>query len=68
MMPLRGGEMSDRKDTPDNPDGADDRREPYEAPRLTNVGNARDLLAGNVGSVNDACLCACPNLDTQPSG
>jgi hypothetical protein len=26
----------------------------YEAPRLTSLGNARDLLAGNAGSLDDA--------------
>jgi hypothetical protein len=30
------------------------RREPYEAPRLTSVGNARDILLGNSGSEDDA--------------
>ena len=28
-------------------------RTPYEAPKLTRLGNARELLAGNAGSVTD---------------
>lgn len=58
--------MSDQKDIPASPDGAGAGREPYEAPRLTTVGNARDLLAGASGTVADTCPCGdtmtCPNF------
>lgn len=50
---------------PESPGAA---RETYEAPRLTTVGNARDLLAGASGSVPDACPCPCPGFETQPGG
>jgi hypothetical protein len=63
--------MSNSKDGPGDAsrsEGGAGGREEYEAPRLTTVGNARDLLAGASGSIADqdpcACLCADP---TQPS-
>ncbi len=39
-------------------------RTPYEAPKLTRLGNARELLAGNLGSVTDTTPPA--RLTTQP--
>jgi hypothetical protein len=39
-------------------------RQPYEAPSVTLVGNARDLLAGAAGTIADV---AAPPA-TQPSG
>lgn len=43
----------------------DSTRRPYEAPKLTRLGNARELLAGNSGSVVD--MNPTPRLPTQPS-
>jgi hypothetical protein len=59
--------MSDWKESPASPEATTgEDREPYEAPRLTTVGNARDLLAGLSGTVADTCPCGdtmtCPNF------
>jgi hypothetical protein len=43
----------------------DPRRRPYEAPKLTRLGNARELLAGNSGSIDD--MNPTPRLRTQSS-
>jgi hypothetical protein len=40
-------------------------RPSYEAPKLTRLGNARELLAGNAGSVPD--MTPRPRLPTQSS-
>jgi hypothetical protein len=44
--------------------GEDATRLPYEAPKLTRLGNARELLAGNAGSVMD--MGGNPRLPNQP--
>lgn len=60
--------MSDERRGPPGPDGSEDAREAYEPPRLTTVGNARDLLAGASGTIADAGpCCCCPGQETQPS-
>jgi len=43
----------------------DSTRRPYEAPKLTRLGNARELLAGNSGSIDD--MNPTPRLRTQSS-
>jgi hypothetical protein len=60
--------MNDRRDDQGGSESqaGGDAREPYEAPRLTTVGNARDLLAGASGPVPDADPCAGPGQETQP--
>jgi hypothetical protein len=57
--------MSERIEVPASP-GSEGGRETYEAPRLTAVGNARDLLAGASGSITDAQPCPCPGQNFQP--
>jgi hypothetical protein len=57
--------MTNPMDVSGKPAGAEGSREPYEAPRLMAVGNARDLLAGFEGSTADAC--PCPGHDFMPN-
>jgi hypothetical protein len=57
--------MSESGDRKRDADDAEAGREPYEAPRLISVGNARDLLAGATGSIQDGI---CGIEPTQPSG
>jgi hypothetical protein len=66
MMPARGGEMSDTKLVRAGAEGEGKAREPYEAPRLTAVANARELLAGFEGPIADQG-CPCPGHDFQPT-
>jgi len=44
--------MSDTNNETPRPDAADDVA-PYEPPMLTPIGNARDLLAGGLGTTPD---------------
>jgi hypothetical protein len=44
--------MSDSLNSKTEPE-VEARRVPYEPPKLTHVGNARDLLAGSTGSIAD---------------
>ena len=57
-MPNQVGGHSDSRGTDVDMD--------YETPSLTWLGNARELLAGNSGSVPDGGLP--PPIDTRPSG
>jgi len=57
--------MSDMSD--EHSAGSDrEQKAPYEAPKLTHVGNARELLAGNTGSVMDGS--PAPLMPNQPGG
>jgi hypothetical protein len=57
--------MSDPKGKKPEKQEGPARDEPYEAPRLTSVGNARDVLLGNAGSADDA---GCGLQPTQVGG
>lgn len=63
--PRRGGQMSDRPNNSEFVENISERlKKPYEAPILTHIGNARDLLAGNSGTQTDAI--PVPLMPTQP--
>jgi len=56
--------MSERSDSQPGADEPHGKREPYVAPSLRSVGNARELLEGLSGSVDDM---GCPFCPTRSS-
>jgi len=56
--------MKDPKDSEARGKEGEALREPYEAPQLTAVGNAREILAGETGSIADG---TCPIAPTRAS-
>jgi hypothetical protein len=60
--------MSENKDQGRSVNSGQQLATGYEAPRVTVLGNARDLLAGGSGSQTDGAMCITPQEQTRANG